>query len=82
MCFWDYLENKTIDKWVERVCITCMVIQFPFAADDVLIIIPSNTHRQNPNISRTLVGNAIVDHSDVLGASPVGAVPTTYLFST
>ena len=25
---------------------------------------------------RTLVGNNIVDHSDVVGASPVGAVPT------
>ena len=30
---------------------------------------------------RTLVGNAIVDHSDVAGASPVGAAPTTSSFS-
>ena len=29
-----------------------------------------------------LVGNKIVDHSDVVGASPVGAAPTTYSFST
>ena len=29
------------------------------------------------NISRTLVGNNIVDHSDVVGASPVGAPQTT-----
>ena len=29
------------------------------------------------NISRTLVGNRTVDHSDVVGASPVGAAPTT-----
>ena len=28
---------------------------------------------QNSNISRTLVGNTIVDHSDVAGASSVGA---------
>ena len=34
------------------------------------------------NISRTLVGNNIVDHSDVVGASPVGAAPTTSSFST
>ena len=34
------------------------------------------------NIRRTLVGNKIVDHSDVVGASPVGAAPTTSLFST
>ena len=26
--------------------------------------------------------NKIVDHSDVVGASPVGAAPTTPLFST
>ena len=34
-----------------------------------------------PNISHTLVGNKIADHSDVVGASPVGAAPTTYLHS-
>ena len=34
------------------------------------------------NISPTLVGNKIVDHSDVVGASPVGAAPTTFSFST
>ena len=39
-------------------------------------------YRQVSNISRTLVGNKIVDHSDVVGASPVGAAPTTTSFST
>ena len=38
--------------------------------------------RQVSNIRRTLVGNKIVDHSDVVGASPVGAAPTTSSFST
>ena len=37
---------------------------------------------QTSNISHTLVGNKIVDHSDVVGASPVGAAPTTSSFST
>ena len=37
---------------------------------------------QTSNISYTLVGNKIVDHSDVVGASPVGAAPTTSSFST
>ena len=37
---------------------------------------------QVSNIKRTLVGNENVDHSDVIGASPVGADPTTYSFST
>ena len=39
-------------------------------------------HNITSNISRTLVGNKIVDHSDVVGASPVGAAPTTSSFST
>ena len=40
-----------------------------------------NTFRQNSNISRALVGNNIVGHSDVVGASPVNAAPTTSSFS-
>ena len=39
-------------------------------------------YRQISNISRTLVGNYIVDHPDVVGTSPVRAAPTTSLFST
>ena len=39
-------------------------------------------YRKTSNIRRSLVGNKIVDHSDVVGASPVGAAPTTYSFST
>ena len=42
----------------------------------------SNIYRQVSNIRRTLVGNLIVDHSDVVVASPVGAAPTTSSFST
>ena len=34
------------------------------------------------NIYGTLVGNKIVDHSDVVGASRVGAAPTTSSSST
>ena len=49
-------------------------------------------YRQTFNIRRTCigykivdhsdVGNKIVDQSDVVGASPVGAAPTTSSFST
>ena len=39
-------------------------------------------YRQVSNISHTLVGNNIFDHSDVVGASPVGAAPTTSSLST
>ena len=40
------------------------------------------TYRKTSSISRTSVGNKMVDHSDVVGASPVGAAPTTSSFST
>ena len=39
-------------------------------------------HRKTSNISHTLIGNKIVDNSDAVGASPVGAAPTTSSFST
>ena len=38
-------------------------------------------YRQFSNISRTLIGNKSVHHRDVVGASPVGAAPTTSSFS-
>ena len=40
------------------------------------------SYRQNSNIGRIFVGNKIADLSDVVEASPVGAVPTTSSFST
>ena len=42
----------------------------------------TDMYRKTSNISRTLVGNKIVDNSDVVGASPDGAAPTTSSFST
>ena len=39
-------------------------------------------YRQVSNIRRNLVGNQIVDHSDVVGASPVGGAQSTSSFST
>ena len=39
-------------------------------------------YRKTSNISRTLIGNMNVDNSDAVGASPVGAAPTTSSFST
>ena len=39
-------------------------------------------YRKTSNIRRSLVGNKILDNSDVVGASPVGAAPTTSSFST
>ena len=39
-------------------------------------------YHQSSNISWTLVGNKIVDHSDVVGALPVDATPSAFLFWT
>ena len=39
-------------------------------------------HRHTSNIRGPLVDNKIVDHSDVVGASAVGAAPTTSSFAT
>ena len=39
-------------------------------------------YHKTSNISRTLIGNKIIDNSDVVGASPVGAAPSTSSFST
>ena len=39
-------------------------------------------YRQTTDIRGTLVGNKVVDHSDVFGASRVGAVPTAPSFSS
>ena len=39
-------------------------------------------YRQISNICYTSVSKEIVDHSDAVGASPVGAAPTTSSFST
>ena len=41
-----------------------------------------NTYCKVSNKDTTRVGNKIVDHSDVVGASPVGAAPTTFSFPT
>ena len=39
-------------------------------------------YRKVSNIRCTLVGNKFVDHSDTVGASPVGVAPTTSSFPT
>ena len=39
-------------------------------------------YRQTSNINHTLLGNKMVHHSDIIGASPVGAAPTKSSFST
>ena len=49
---------------------------------DTIVCIFHVIYRQVSDIRRTLVGNLIIDHSDAVGAPPVGAAPTTSSFST
>ena len=45
-------------------------------------ILFANKYYQTSSMNRTLVGNRIVDYSDVVGTLPVGAAPTTSSFLT
>ena len=47
----------------------------------LLLIIIFYAYRQTSDINRAWVGNTILDHLDVVGASPVGTAPTTSSFS-
>ena len=52
------------------------------SGDPVAPSVPYCWYRKTFNISRTLLCNKIIDNSDVVRASPVGAAPTTSSFST
>ena len=54
----------------------------PELAVGCLSSVSSYNYHKTSNISRTLVGNKIVDNSDVVGASLVSTAPTTSSFST
>ena len=59
----------------------CKNVSISVLALDRFALRPWYAYGQTPNIRCTL-GNKIVDHSDVVGASPVGTAPTTSSFST
>ena len=60
-------------------------LQYPELTRQATVPLPepmvTEIYCQTSNIRHTLVGNKIADHSDVVGASPVGAAPTTSSFS-
>ena len=87
-----YLKNKVVyvsQTGVNVVEITGILHEYEIT-EKVKVIIEDNVanmtvdkaYRKTSNIRRTLVGNKIVDHSDEVGASPLGAAPTTSSFST
>ena len=84
---WTFWEQTFYQESLENVIYKMVVILFCLkVVNNTCIAIHNMTvnkdYRKTSNISRTLVGNKIVDNSDVVGASPVGAAPTTSSFST
>ena len=75
-CLFEYFGEKKIPRDIESVEYMAWLIDCSTSPGG-----PREYH-QVSNIRRTLVGNKIVDHSDVVGASPVGAAPTTSSFTT
>ena len=60
-------------------CRVIFIMSFTYIS---LLYSAGERYRKTSNISRILVGNEIFDNSDVVGASPIGAAPTTSLFIT
>ena len=74
----NYLLPKSTDDIDNKIStITITIIMLVAICDH-----PNFDYRQVSHISRTLVGIIIVDTSDVVGASPVGAAPNTSSLST
>ena len=59
-----------------------MCMKFEQTEQHAVFTNKNKIYRQTSNISHTIVGYKIVDHSDVVGAAPVGTAPTTSSFST
>ena len=83
----QYSRHVYLDKHEFAVdIIHCDMTRSTVMIDDIMIIqfhyYAFSKYRQVSNISRTLWGNKIGDHSDIVGASPVGAAITTSSFST
>ena len=63
----------------------CYKTNYHYVTTNIMLLLTlcyKTNFRKTSNISRTVVGNKIVDNSDVVEASPVGAAPTTSSFST
>ena len=82
--------HKQIPLWIAGELILCLIQWFQQISYKCFVQETCNSkcsyskyhYRNASNIRCTWSGINIVDHSDVVGASPVGAVPTTSSFST
>ena len=81
-------RSNQIALFVKMLCVehkttvTPLAMEFLHSCTKPAICYGTKLYRKTSNISRTFVGDKIVDNSDVVGASPVGAAPTTSSFST
>ena len=81
LIFGSMLGNNYKINWCTCLIGWCLSLILGQSVGTLLTFMPC-LYRKVSNISRTLVGNKVVDHSDVVGALPVGAAPTTSSFST
>ena len=82
----NYQYHVSAEKW-RKMQIYFEVYWNKFSTRRTNVVWVGNTtwecaYHKTSNISRTLAGNKIVDHSDVVGALPVGTAPTTSSFLT
>ena len=77
-------RQKQVSETGIRNCIPQYFVRFNYLSlpDIRATGIKFAIYRQVSKIRRALEGNTIVDHSNVVGASPVDAAPTTSSFST
>ena len=79
---WCLMYNSVWYMWNPQFRFIWLIASIPELTYGTIAHRYDRTYCKTSNIRRTLVGNKIVDHSDVVGASPVGAAPTTSSFST
>ena len=75
-----YYSTFVLPSWIPEIHYLSDLINHPRWPRELCL--EKNTYRQTCNIRCSLVGNQIVNLSDVVGASPVHAAPTTSSFST
>ena len=76
-----YASRKINHQPIAGIMLTCQ-LETKFSMKFYMNENVLKMYRKVSNIRRTLVGNKNFYHSDVVGASPVGAAPTTSSFST
>ena len=65
---WEYTTTTTIMRTQYKPAIYCISNE-QYSQHEI-----KQNNRQNVNKRHALVGNKIVDHSDVVGESPIGVV--------